>query len=531
MIHRTARRRSSKPKAVPKPVRHADTMADLLAGADARLACELIPEPILLFGDKQPCEDPKTGLTAYGPYSKSDVTRRPIIRVGIVGPAEAIDRARHLVTQLGSQIRPGENIDALLHPGFPGMSHADPFQIQLVSQDIWCRSLTPAQVAKVECNDDFTARIQLLLEYVTAEVAALSRLDSGPDVVLIAMTAGLEAKCRVGIAAYDKARSDAAQREDDDPPVEDVIEEVDDEEGEVEPEEPSDTARSFRRGLKATCMNLLPTQLLWHRTLAGTRGVQDPATRAWNLSVALMYKARVIPWRLADVMDGTCYVGISFFHPDDDRTSTRTSVAQAFTHKGEGFVLQGDSFTWKPTPLEKSPHLDRNGAASLMKKVLAVYYEDVHSLPQRVVVHKTSRYTEEERKGLEEALAGVHDYALVTVSHRGIVCLRPGSRPVLRGTAIDFGQKKGLVYTTGYIPFLRCYPGFRIPQPLEVTENWGSLSFHDVATDLLRLTKLNWNTAAFCCVDPITIAFSRRVGEILRIAKTENPSRFYRHYM
>src|ERR1700693_4268971 len=76
-----------------------------------------------------------------------------------------------------------------------------------------------------------------------------------------------------------------------------------------------------------------------------------------------------------------------------------------------------------------------------------------------------------------------------------------------------------------------CYPGFRIPQPLEVTENWGSLSFRDVAEDLLRSTKLNWNTAAFCCIDPITIAFSRRVGDILKMANTENPARHYRYYM
>lgn len=96
---------------------------------------------------------------------------------------------------------------------------------------------------------------------------------------------------------------------------------------------------------------------------------------------------------------------------------------------------------------------------------------------------------------------------------------------------MHFGEKKGLVFTIGYIPFLRCYPGFRIPQPLEVTENWGSLSFSQVATDLLRLTKLNWNTAAFSCVDPITIAFSKRVGEILKVADIENPALHYRYYM
>jgi len=81
-------------------------MADLLLGASTTLSCSLIPEPLLLFGGKNAVEDPKTGLTAYGPYSNTDATRRPIIRLGIVGPAEAIDRARTLVERMTTSIPP-----------------------------------------------------------------------------------------------------------------------------------------------------------------------------------------------------------------------------------------------------------------------------------------------------------------------------------------------------------------------------------------------------------------------------------------
>ncbi len=525
-----APRKTGSVRRTPAPF-DAGTMAELLRGADTSLACSLIPEPQLLFGDRQPCEDPRIGLTAYGPYSKTDVTRRAVVRIGIVGPSEAIDRATHLIEQMASPIPHHAKNDAMLHPGFPGINDQDPFQVQFVTQPVWCRSLSPAFVAKVESHPDFTVRIKLLIDQVASEVKALAGLDTPPDLVLIAMTAGLEAKCRVGIALYEQAQREADDDEDE-PDESAVIEELtaEGEEGEGDDDAPN-TARSFRRGLKAACMHMLPSQLLWHRTLAGTRGVQDLATRAWNLSVALMYKARIIPWRLADIIEGSCFVGISFFHPDDDAASTRTSVAQAFTHRGEGLVLQGSKFDWKPTSQERAPHLDRANAKELMERVLKLYKEETDSDPHRLVLHKTSRYTQEEREGFSEALKGVAHTALVTLSRRGIVCLRPGTKPVLRGTAIDFGEKTGLVYTTGYVPFLRCYPGFRIPQPLEVTENWGSLTFREVAADLLRLTKLNWNTAAFACVDPITIAFSRRVGEILKIANTDNPSKHYRQYM
>ena len=74
-------------------------------------------------------------------------------------------------------------------------------------------------------------------------------------------------------------------------------------------------------------MDVVPTQLIWHRTLAGTRGVQDAATRVWNLTTAIMYKAKIIPWRLADVVEGSCFVGLSFYHEDEARSPfLRTSM-------------------------------------------------------------------------------------------------------------------------------------------------------------------------------------------------------------
>jgi hypothetical protein len=182
--------------------------------------------------------------------------------------------------------------------------------------------------------------------------------------------------------------------------------------------------------------------------------------------------------------------------------------------------------------LERAPHLSSRQSQSILARVLEVYEKQVGAKPRKVVLHKTSRYTDEERTGFESALSGTTaHYALLTVSRRGIFCLRPGYKAVLRGTTVDFGDKKGLVYTTGYAPFLRCYSGFRIPQPLEITENWGSLTFKECTEDILRLTKLNWNTSAFATHDPITLAFSRRVGEILKLAGSREPAVQYRYYM
>ncbi|MBS1841513.1 MAG: hypothetical protein JSS69_15060 [Acidobacteria bacterium] len=311
-------------------------------------------EPQLLFGGKSSCVDPRTGLAAYGPYSKTDASRRTAIRVGIVGPADAIDRAVALIERFSQPIDQSEKVDAVLHPPFPGLTAGEPFQVEIVSHPIWRRPLKPADVILVEGDPDFKSRIGRLLSAVLTEIRALKALDSGPDVILVAMSQKLEELCRVGIAKYEITSTHEPSDEDEPPSdepedLEPDLPEGTQEENESEADPDDEGARSFRRGLKAQCLNLLPTQLLWHRTLAGTKGVQDLATRAWNLTVALLYKSQIIPWRLSDVLEGTCFIGVSFFHDDEARSSIlRTSVAQAFTERGEGFILQGDSFEWDP---------------------------------------------------------------------------------------------------------------------------------------------------------------------------------------
>ncbi|MFZ5928806.1 MAG: argonaute/piwi family protein [Acidobacteriota bacterium] len=522
MEKKTKTKRQSRPRfegqKSRRPFRgwYAPSLEDLLAKDGEIIRPSYLSEPELSFAGRQTCEDPRTGLTAYGPYSKTDATRREQIRVGIVGPAEAVDRANRFLEQLSMPIVQSGDVDAILHPSFPGVNAGEPFQCQFVTQSIWQRTMRPGDVGLVEKHPDFRTRIGLLLGFVVSEIRALCELDSRPDVVVCAMTKSLEELCRTGIAEYDRDQRRSSEAD-----------------SEGEEDIPAELARSFRRGLKAACLDLVPTQLLWHRTLAGTTGVQDLATRAWNLTVALLYKAGVIPWRLSDVIEGSCFVGISFYHEDESASPfLHTSIAQAFSERGDGFVLRGDQLEWDPQKQkEKAPHLKQEQAKRLLSRVLSAYKQQVGTMPRVVTLHKASRFTPEEQAGFEEALEGIPQYGLLTITRRGLTAFRPGPKPVLRGTIVDFGERLGLVYTTGYIPFLRCYPGFRIPQPLEITENWGSLTLTDAARDILRLTKLNWNAAAFCSRDPITLAFAKRVGDILKMAHGKEPALHYRYYM
>jgi hypothetical protein len=142
----------------------------LLARSDTLLQCHYLPEPSLSFAAKQQCEDPRTGLTAYGPYSKSEATRHQQIRLGIVGPAEAIDKAVGFLSRMAHRIDPAPKTDVVLHPAFPGINAGDPFQIELVTQPLWHRPLKTRDIALVEGNPDFMQRVGLLLSAVTTEI-------------------------------------------------------------------------------------------------------------------------------------------------------------------------------------------------------------------------------------------------------------------------------------------------------------------------------------------------------------------------
>src|SRR5215469_7944397 len=116
----------------------------------------------------------------------------------------------------------------------------------------------------------------------------------------------------------------------------------------------------------------LPTQIVWPRTLSLTSSrapgqrVQDAATRAWNFTTALYHKAGGWPWRLGEIEQGVCFVGVSFYREVlAENPQMRTSMAQAFTAAGDGYVLRGHTFEWDEQKNGRTPHLDRALSSAL----------------------------------------------------------------------------------------------------------------------------------------------------------------------
>jgi hypothetical protein len=289
----------------------------------------------------------------------------------------------------------------------------------------------------------------------------------------------------------------------------------------------------LRRALKWKCMkHNVPIQILRYRTLAGKKDLEDEATIAWNLSVALYYKADGFPWRLADFDPTTCYVGLSFYKEKlSMKEYLRTSFAQVFTSYGDGLVLRGKEAAIDEK-FDRQPHLSEDAALSLLNECLENYKSTTKHTPRRIVVHKSSRFNEAERLGFEKAAKAYGQITMVAFGDREIRALRAGKYPPLRGTLIELPDKSYLLYTSGYSPYLSTYPGHRIPVPLEILEIYPNDDPTLVASEVLSLSKLNYNSARFSSRKPITLEFAGQVKKILSEMPPDAPMQTkYKFYM
>jgi hypothetical protein len=273
----------------------------------------------------------------------------------------------------------------------------------------------------------------------------------------------------------------------------------------------------------------LPIQLLWPTTYdpsfkiprklkdTSDRRTQDPATIAWNLLTATYYKAGGLPWRLArDARQlRTSFVGLSFYRSIDG-DQIRTSTAQMFDERGEGLILRGGRMV--ESEEDRRPHLTAIDAYELLRGSLKVFRDQHGHWPARVVLHKTSKFDQNELDGFHKAIDERDiDYAdFVWVQKSMTRLYRLGVYPPLRGTLLRFDKDQALLYTRGSVEFFRTYPGMYVPRPLQLRCQALGQPLQHVAEEMLALTKMNWNNTQFDNGLPITIAAARHVGEVLK---------------
>jgi hypothetical protein len=465
----------------------------------ASITAEYFAEPLLEFAGGRHHVDPKSGISRFGPKSFQPALRHPAtVRVGFIGTAETIEKAHNWIESASERV-PGD----IERPEFPGFRADRGFFCSLETSGDWNVTLTASELAEIKALDHKRTRFEAALEAVESKLSILATKDRAPEYVVLALPDELLEICE-------------------------KVEYVDAMRGKVR--------RDLRRALKSLAMKYrMPTQLVREKTSDG-KSDDYPSEIAWDFFTALYYKAGGLPWGPVGLAPGSCYIGISFFRPlDEDDSLVQTSLVQAFDEHGDGLVLRGQDFRWDPArERSHSPHLSGDHAEWLMNMALDRYKLEMGQAPQRVVIHKTSRFLKDELGGFETALRSrVTKYDLLALTPDSTVRLFPVNQyPPLRGTRFSVGEWDYL-YTNGFSADLQQFHGNHVPSPLRLAEHFGRDTPRSVLLqEILILSKMNWNSSRMGGLLPVNLNFARRVGEILKeIPKDREPLTNFKFYI
>lgn len=468
-----------------------------------------VPEPDLEFADGGRHLDPRFGVLRYGPLDASTASEPRLIEVGMIGTNETIEKLQDWLERCRNPMAGKKTRLRNLFPDFPGFAGDTMFQAELVFDERLNRPIGMRDVRGcVRGSADTTRRN--VGNVVIDELSVLAE-HQRPDVVIVALPQEI-------IDRVEPAARDEAPREDEHARAR---------------RQPLD----FHDLLKARGMRYrVPIQMVNPATYDPTikraqkgrpdqvRQVQDETTRAWNLHVALYYKSGGYPWRLprTDADVAICFLGVSFFRTLDGE-SLWTSVAQVFNQRGVGMIIRGGPAY--QSNLDRQPHLSGADAERLVMTAMERYKAEHGHLPARLVVHKSSIYTPDEIAGFRAGIdaLGIGSSDLLSLRRAYTKLFRPGSYPPQRGTLWTLERERHILYTRGSVPFYETYPGLYVPRPIEFRVHEPDETPTALASELLELTKMNWNTTEFAQRDPITLRAADQVSDILRYMGESDP--------
>lgn len=496
----------------------------------------IVPEPKLEFGYRQQLEDPRNGLFLFGPTVDH---RKPAqIRSGVIGTQQGVSIFRDWLKRIGAYI-PAADKNSQHQFAFPGFEAA--FRTPWPSTSIVELAVSATDVGNAIRQTDRHKAIYETVSIFERPIRKHLRDDDAQiDVWFVVIP---DEVWRLGRPLSRLNRAEAifsgpsmgarvARRLFREPSL--FSEEMS--EAEIYRYE-----LNFHHQLKARLIRSRAViQVVRESTLlAGEvddphqRRLQDAATVAWNLCTTAYFKSGGRPWKLANVREGVCYVGLVFkMNTADTSRGNACCGAQMFLDSGDGLVFKGAMGPWYSNET-KEFHLPREEARSLMSSLLQSYYDEHKREPTELFIHGRTRFSDDEWTGFRDAVPKHINLVGVRIARsQEMKLFAPGRIPILRGTSFALSSKRALLWTTGFIPQLATYPGRETPNPLMVEISRGEASLPVVLADVMGLTKVNFNACLFADGLPVTLRFADAVGEILTAAPiSEGAPLPFRHYI
>jgi hypothetical protein len=459
-------------------------------------------EPPLVFSNKRGdayVSDiyPVRGITENRPYDFS-LNHRGLgneIKLGIICPIPDANRLTGFLNRLHQRRSPETKQEYLLE--YPGFANAFglPLDIPQTTSKGWVGFLEPATTCDAKAG-----AIELSAK-ITRAIDALSATFS-PNVILVYVPTRFESWTRY---EADGERFD----------LHDFV--------------------------KAYCVQHgIATQFLRETTITKSNQCEV----LWWLALSFYTKAMRTPWVLQSFEDSdTAFLGLGFSQDQAGARGKHITLGCSHIYNSQGLGLSYKlSAIEKPFWRQGNPFMSLEDARRTGDNVRQLFFDAIRTLPNRVVIHKRTPFSDEEKKGLLDGLSGVDTVDMIEVNIEPALRfmaaqLLPNGKmqgdmfPIARNTALVLDAKRALVWVHGTTPAIqanrRYYQGkSRIPAPLAIRRHYGSSDLGVLATEILGLSKMNWNTFDMYTKIPATIASSNEIARIGALLERFTPASY-----
>lgn len=425
---------------------------------------------------------PMRGLILNAPvdYAMNRGILHSSISVGVVCPSEHSQKFALFLSGLNQHSRSEHNSDYLID--FPGFYQAFKIGLDLPETN----SSKWARISASNGQDKYTAAV----EFGNAIIQKIDQLNaSAVDVALIYIPKEYEyfTAYTDGIVKYDLhdyIKAYAAQKQ-------------------------------------------IATQFIRERTIESEFHCQI----MWALSLALYVKSGRTPWVVNGIQPDTAFAGIGYSVMDaPSGNNVVVGCSHIYSSDGRGMKykllkIQDCSFDRK-----KNPYLSEEEAYRIGLNIKELFYKSFSELPKRVVIHKRTPFRKEEISGLVNSLssAGIRNIDLLEITFEDNLkcfalneqCTQVDGFPVRRGMCFPISKNVMYLLTHGIAPSVKS-PGRKyfqggksVPLPLRVVKHYGSGDMAQIATEILGLSKMNWNSFGLYSKLPCTIESSNEIARI-----------------
>jgi len=281
----------------------------------------------------------------------------------------------------------------------------------------------------------------------------------------------------------------------------------------------------------------IPTQVVNDKSLR----FDNWGARSWRLAVALYAKSGGTPWKLAPIEGvpaDTAYIGLAYaIRRSSDEAHYVTCCSQVFDMEGGGMqfiAFEANDAIANEAEARRNPFLSQADMRAVLTRSLRLYLEGHGGrVPRRLVIHKTTAFTDGELKGAQDATQSIPEVECVEIGSssawRGVWMveapgkapkIEPARFPVPRGTMVMTSGSSALLWVAGNAPSAvggRDYfqGGKSIPKPMVLRRHMGRGPFDLLASEAMALAKMDWNNDALYDPLPVTIMYSQRLSRTI----------------